>query len=71
MLSDGDAEGLAVFERHSGMLKTAYPEEFAALSAAVQAYDFETAEKILSKRPTYAAHDSARADVDAEPRASA
>jgi two-component system sensor histidine kinase/response regulator len=71
MLSDGDAEGLAVFERHSGMLKTAYPEEFAALSAAVQAYDFETAEKILSKRPTYAAHDSACADVDAEPRASA
>ena len=52
MLSEGDAEGFAVFERHAGMLKAAYPQEFAALSDAVQAYDFELAARILSKRPS-------------------
>jgi two-component system sensor histidine kinase/response regulator len=51
MLSEGDAEGFAVFERNSGTLKAAYPLEFSELSAAVRAYDFETAERILSRRP--------------------
>jgi CheY-like chemotaxis protein len=71
MLSEGDAEGLAVFERNAGMLKAAYPQEFSALSAAVQAYDFETAERILNTPAAPGSHPSASGDVTAERRKSA
>jgi hypothetical protein len=71
MLSEGDAEGLAVFERNAGLLKAAYPQEFSALSAAVQAYDFETAERILNAPSAARLHPPASGEVNAACRRSA
>ncbi len=50
LLAEGDAEGLVEFERNSALLKAAFPQEFEALSAAVEAYDFEAAARILDAK---------------------
>ena len=43
LLAEGDSEASDVFEAHADLLGAAFPAQFAALAAAVRAFDFPTA----------------------------
>lgn len=47
LLSEGDAEVLALFDRNAAVLKAAFPQEYEELASAIGAYDFETAARIV------------------------
>jgi two-component system, sensor histidine kinase and response regulator len=49
LLSNGDVDGLDLFERYAAQLKAAFPEDFSSLASAIRAYDFEAAANILDK----------------------
>ena len=47
LLAEGDSEASDVFEAHADLLGAAFPAQFAALAAAVRAFDFPTALVVL------------------------